>query len=181
MGQTIYIQMEYLSSFRAHCIDYRLTEPDVIRFGIDICTALTACHAKGILHRDIKPSNILMDKNGVYKLSDFGVAKNIAKTMSHMSVKGTYSYMAPEIFFSQKIDQRVDIYSLGLTLYRLMNRNREPLLSLEKQIIYYKDREIAFQRRINGEAFPAPIDASAEFSDIILKSHTSVMRKEIML
>lgn len=170
LGWDIYIRMEYLMTFDQNYLDAQMDESNVIRVGIDICTALSACHAHGIIHRDIKPDNILVSHDGEYKLGDFGVAQNVSKTLGTTSIKGTYSYMAPEVYKGQRYDNRADIYSLGLVLYRLMNRNREPFVSTEKQILYYKDREEALKRRMNGEELPDPIDASPELNEIIRKA-----------
>ncbi|MDO5549226.1 MAG: leucine-rich repeat protein, partial [Eubacteriales bacterium] len=169
-GWNLYVLMEHLISFDVHCLHTELNEAKVIQIGLDICSALSTCHAKGILHRDIKPDNILVSRSGEYKLADFGMAKNISKTYGTMSIKGTFSYMAPEIYTGQKYNSRADIYSLGLVLYRLMNHNREPFVNTQKQVIYYKDKEEALSRRMGGEELPAPLDASLEFSEIILKA-----------
>lgn len=167
-GWNIFIQMELLTPFPEYCIDNTITEKDVISLGIDICTALSACHKHGIIHRDIKPDNILVTDDGHYKLGDFGLAKNISKTLHSMSMKGTYTYMAPEIYTGCQYDTRADIYSLGLVLYRLMNHNRDPLSNMDKQILNCEDREQALNRRMSGISLPAPVDASPELSQIIL-------------
>ncbi len=74
--------------------------------------------------------------------------------MSTLSKKGTYSYMAPEMYRGEQYDSRVDIYALGLVLYKLMNHNRLPFLNLEKQLITYRDKENALTRRMSGETPP---------------------------
>ncbi|MGM9924655.1 MAG: serine/threonine-protein kinase, partial [Bacillus sp. (in: firmicutes)] len=167
-GWNIFIRMELLTPFPEYCIDHTITEKDVISLGIDICTALSECHKCGIIHRDIKPDNILATADRHYKLGDFGLAKNISKTLHSMSIKGTYTYMAPEIYTGCQYDTRADIYSLGLVLYRLMNRNRDPFANMDKQILNCEDREEALNRRMSGVPLPAPIDASPELSQIIL-------------
>ncbi|MDO5785023.1 MAG: serine/threonine-protein kinase [Eubacteriales bacterium] len=170
IGQTVYIQMEYLNSFSQYCVDNELQESDVIRLGVDICTALSACHKKGIIHRDIKPDNIMVSKDGKFKLGDFGVAKTVSKTLSSLSIKGTFSYMAPEVYFGQRTNKQADIYSVGMMLYRLMNNNHDPFIDTDKKIVYHKDKEYAMQQRMSGEPLPFPVTASPEFGDIILKA-----------
>ena len=90
--------------------------------------------------------------------------------MSGFSKKGTYSYMAPEMYKGEKYDSRVDIYSLGIVLYRLMNHNRLPFMSLEKQFITYRDKENALNKRVAGEQMSAPVDAGTQFARIIMKA-----------
>lgn len=94
----------------------------------DVCSALKFAHENGILHRDIKPENILIDTRGHVKIADFGIAKllgeddpdNATLTMDG-AVLGTPKYMAPEqIETPGDVDQRADIYSLGVVLYELL-------------------------------------------------------------
>ena len=147
IGWDISIRMEYLTSFMDYCTGKEL-----------------------IIHRDVKPENIFVSRFGDFKLGDFGIAREQAHTMSNMSKKGTYSYMAPEIYKGEKYDSSIDIYSLGIVLYKLMNQNRLPFLSLDKQLITYRDKETALARRMAGEKMPVPVNASAAFSHIILKA-----------
>ncbi len=170
IGWGISIRMEYLTSFMDYCTGKELTEKEVIKLGCDLAMALIYCRKLNIIHRDVKPENIFVSRFGDFKLGDFGIAREQAHTMSNMSKKGTYSYMAPEIYKGEKYDSSIDIYSLGIVLYKLMNQNRLPFLSLDKQLITYRDKETALARRMAGEKMPAPVNASAAFSHIILKA-----------
>lgn len=170
IGWDISIRMEYLTSFMDYCTGKGLTEKEVIKLGCDLAMALIYCRKLNIIHRDVKPENIFVSRFGDFKLGDFGIAREQAHTMSNMSKKGTYSYMAPEIYKGEKYDSSIDIYSLGIVLYKLMNQNRLPFLSLDKQLITYRDKETALARRMAGEKMPAPVNASAAFSHIILKA-----------
>ena len=170
IGWDISIRMEYLTSFMDYCTGKELTEKEVIKLGCDLAMALIYCRKLNIIHRDVKPENIFVSRFGDFKLGDFGTARKQAHTMSNMSKKGTYSYMAPEIYKGEKYDSSIDIYSLGIVLYKLMNQNRLPFLSLDKQLITYRDKETALARRMAGEKMPAPVNASAAFSHIILKA-----------
>ncbi|MBQ6173836.1 MAG: serine/threonine protein kinase [Clostridia bacterium] len=167
---TIFIRMELLTSFPDWAQTHPMTEADVIRLGIDVCTALDYCEKAGIIHRDIKPSNIFVSGMRDFKLGDFGVARQLDRTAGIYSSKGTFPFMAPEVFHSRPYDHRADICSLGLVLHRLMNRNREPFIDLDKQMVYMKDREKATARRMQGEALPAPVDASPALAKVILKA-----------
>ena len=170
IGWDISIRMEYLTSFMDYCTGKELTEKEVIKLGCDLAMALIYCRKLNIIHRDVKPENIFVSRFGDFKLGDFGIAREQAHTMSNMSKKGTYSYMAPEIYKGEKYDSSIDIYSLGIVLYKLMNQNRLPFLSLDKQLITYRDKETALARRMAGEKMPAPVNASAAFSHFILKA-----------
>ena len=170
-GWTIFIRMEYLTPFPEYIQTHSMNEADVIRLGMDLCSALSACEKSGILHRDIKPSNIFVSSaTGQFKLGDFGIARRLERTGSIYSAKGTFPYMAPEVFHSRPSDHRADQYSLGLVLHHLLNRNREPFVDLNKQIVYIKDRETATTRRMSGEPIPPPADASPALSKVILKA-----------
>ena len=170
IGWDISIRMEYLTGFMDYCTGKELTEKEVIKLGCDLAMALIYCRKLNIIHRDVKPENIFVSRFGDFKLGDFGIAREQAHTMSNMSKKGTYSYMAPEIYKGEKYDSSIDIYSLGIVLYKLMNQNRLPFLSLDKQLITYRDKENALARRMAGEKMSAPVNASAAFSHIILKA-----------
>jgi eukaryotic-like serine/threonine-protein kinase len=88
-----------------------------------VCDALSVAHAHGIIHRDIKPANIMITSKGDVKVTDFGIARVIsgADTLAQTAaVLGTASYLSPEQAQSQPVDQRSDIYSLGVALYEMV-------------------------------------------------------------
>lgn len=170
IGWIVYIRMEFLTSFTEYLVTHQMEEPEVVKLGIDLCTALEFCEKTKIIHRDIKPENIFYSELGNFKLGDFGIARKMDRSLSVYSSKGTFSYMAPEVYRGEQYDQRADIYSLGLVMYRLLNANREPFLPKDRQMVYYKDREEALQRRMSGEAPDPPADCSAGLSRIILKT-----------
>lgn len=170
IGWEISIRMEYLTSFMDYCAEKQLTEKEVIQLGLDLSKALEYCRKLKIIHRDIKPENIFVSRFGDFKLGDFGIARELERTMSGFSKKGTYSYMAPEMYKGEKYDSRVDIYSLGIVLYKLMNHNRLPFMNLDKQFITYRDKENALNRRMSGEQMEKPADAGERLSAIILKA-----------
>lgn len=171
-GWNILIRMEYLTALTAYLKEHPLTEGDVIKLGYDICNALAYCEKLSIIHRDIKPGNIFVSKFGDFKLGDFGIAKHMEGATAEMSLKGTMNYMAPEIFRGEKYDSSVDIYSLGIVLYRLLNMNRAPFVphNLPLGKIPYSERERFNQRRLQGESLPNPIMASEPVAQIIQKA-----------
>ena len=103
-----------------------LAVDQVVEIGIALCDILAAAHADGIIHRDIKPSNVMLTVRGHVKLLDFGIAKNSAMGTSNLTLDagvpiGTFTYMAPEQFAApNQAKPPSDLYSLGLTLYRLI-------------------------------------------------------------
>jgi serine/threonine-protein kinase len=91
------------------------------RYSIQICAALELAHENNLIHRDIKPQNILIDKNEVLKVTDFGIAKfttgDITKTIN---ILGTAHYLSPEQAQGKILDNRTDIYSLGVLMYEML-------------------------------------------------------------
>lgn len=169
IGWDIYIRMELLTPFNVYICDKKMSEQEVIQLGCDICNALEVCERCKIIHRDIKPENIFINKLGCFKIGDFGTARTLESLTVSLSQKGTYNYMAPEVFKGELYDARVDIYSLGIVLYRLLNGNRLPFLS-EKQLLSPAERRTALDRRLGGEKLPAPSEASASMAEVIVQS-----------
>ena len=148
IGWDIYIRMELLTPFNTYICDKNLTEEQVIKLGTDICTALEICSQRNIIHRDIKPENIFVNDFGYFKLGDFGIARKLENMTGGLSQKGTYNYMAPEV----------------------VNNNKLPFLDSDKQILSPSERKNAVERRIRGEALPAPCNASAAMASLILRA-----------
>lgn len=188
IGWDIYIRMEYLTSFLEYCSEVQMTEKEILHLGIDICKALEYCQRENIVHRDVKPENIFVgfqmsETSSVgsapgmafsmqqeFKLGDFGIARELERSMGTMSKKGTFSYMAPEMYRGESYDRRADIYSLGIVLYKLCNRNRLPFVSLSKQLITYHDKESALNKRMSGAELPAPVESAPAFGQVILRA-----------
>ncbi|MCR4656570.1 MAG: protein kinase [Lachnospiraceae bacterium] len=169
IGWTIYIRMELLTPFNDYLADKTLTEKEVIQLGIDICSALELCARQKVIHRDIKPENIFVNQFGSYKLGDFGIARKLENVTGGMSQKGTYNYMAPEVEKGGQYDLTVDLYSLGLVLYRLLNHNLLPFLNCENQLSP-NGRMEAVRKRMDGAELLAPAQASPAMAQVILKA-----------
>lgn len=169
-GWTIYIRMELLTSLFKHAKCVSMTNYDILQLGIDVCKALEVCQNYKIIHRDIKPDNIFISDIGTYKLGDFGIARELEKTSAGLSKKGTKSYMAPEVYKGMEYNSTVDIYSLGVVLYRFMNDNRIPFVPLPPQPVKFADRERADMMRMSGQPMPEPVRASKNFAEVILKA-----------
>ncbi|MBQ4562697.1 MAG: protein kinase [Clostridia bacterium] len=170
IGWDIYIRMELLTPFTSYISDKILTESEVIKLSCDICSALDICARSNVIHRDIKPENIFVNKFGFFKLGDFGIARELENVTGALSHKGTLNYIAPEVAMGLEYDARVDIYSLGIVLYRLLNGNRLPFLNDDEQSKNPNTRKDAVEKRIRGERLPAPCDASPEMADLILRA-----------
>ncbi len=169
VGYDVFLRMELLTPLEKFKSGMKIE--DVVQLGIDIATAIDVINKHGLVHRDIKPQNIFVNSTGDYKLGDFGTARALKSEATAMSVKGTYNYMSPEVFNHKEAGNTVDIYSLGLVLYRLLNRNRLPFLPVDENVVITSDlSEQALARRFGGqEKIPAPIDADPSLSAIILK------------
>ncbi len=124
-----YLLMEYVDgvNLRQAMKVGRFTPAQALAIVPRICEALQFAHNEGILHRDIKPENILLDAKGRVKIADFGIAKLVGEpgkgTMltDQGAVLGTPHYMAPEqLEHPQDVDQRADIYSLGVVFYEML-------------------------------------------------------------
>jgi serine/threonine-protein kinase len=108
----------------------RIMPERAIDIAMDVCRALDAAHAQGVIHRDIKPGNIMLTPRGDVKVADFGIARVVttAETVAQTAaVLGTASYLSPEQAQGQPVDGRTDIYSLGCVLYEMVT-GRPPFL-----------------------------------------------------
>ncbi len=127
-GESVLMIMELIEGV---ALDARVKEGplplgDVFRITDDILSALAHAHARGIVHRDIKPSNIIVTPRGAPKLTDFGIATAAGDTRitrSGMAI-GSLAYMSPEQVMSRALDERSDIYSLGITVYEALTGRR---------------------------------------------------------
>jgi HEAT repeat protein/tRNA A-37 threonylcarbamoyl transferase component Bud32 len=95
-----------------------------IQFGIDMCNGMTVAHHVGIVHRDLKPANVLINQEGLLKIVDFGVAAAHREGDTQLTktgyVIGSPKYMAPEQILGKKVDERADIYALGVIMYEMV-------------------------------------------------------------
>ncbi len=133
-GDLLYIVMELLEGTNLYqrMRQEPLKQPEVVKVLAQACDALTAAHNKGVVHRDVKPENIFIEPGLRVKLGDFGIARmrrTDADGATQASVSGvrlgTPEYAAPELFdFQKHIDQRADLFSLGVVLYELLTGAR---------------------------------------------------------
>ena len=170
IGWDIMIRMELLTPLFQYCGENDLTPEVVLKMGIDLCKALELCANNGIIHRDIKPDNIFVSSNGDFKLGDFGVSRVLEETRIGLSLRGTYTYMAPEVYKGEAYGPRTDIYSLGLVLYKFLNGGRNVFLPAPGEPFTQEDEDRAFFRRMSGSDVQPPADGSDAFRSIVLKA-----------
>jgi serine/threonine protein kinase len=125
----------------------RLPWDQAVDIGLQICTALKSAHNAGIIHRDLKPSNLLLGKDGVVKLTDFGVAQLFASQRLTVTggVIGTAEYMSPEQTEGKRATKTSDLYSLGAVLY-VMLTGRPPFTGKTALDILRKHQVARFDR-----------------------------------
>ena len=121
------ISMEY---FPSHTLGSEIVNekplalPRAIQYGCDLATGMAIAHQAGIVHRDLKPANILINNEGLLKIVDFGVAAAHKEGDTQLTktgyVIGSPKYMAPEQILGKKVDERADIYSIGVILYEMI-------------------------------------------------------------
>jgi eukaryotic-like serine/threonine-protein kinase len=138
-----------------------------VKFGIDIATGMAVAHQAGIVHRDLKPANVLIDNDSLLKIVDFGVAAAQSQGDTQLTktgyVIGSPKYMAPEQILGKKVDERADIYSLGVILYELLT-GVPPYSRGDHMSVMYQ--------HVQGKARP-PIDINKELpqdlNDLVVK------------
>ena len=170
----IYILMEYLTPLNDYIHTKTFTVRDVLRIGFDILNGVASCHKNGIIHRDIKDENIFYSNNGEYKLGDFGVSKVLKDSSKAESLKGTPNFIAPEVYLGKEsYSKSVDLYSLGIVLYRLLNYNRNPFLPQYPNQYFDEDEINAFDERLSGKIPPKPMFGGDKIGKVIVKSISS--------
>jgi HEAT repeat protein/tRNA A-37 threonylcarbamoyl transferase component Bud32 len=130
VGGSYAISMEY---FPSHTLGTEIANEKPMRaakavqYAIDICIGMSVAHQQGIIHRDLKPANLLINDAGLLKIVDFGVAAAAKSGDTQLTktgyVIGSPKYMAPEQILGKKVDERADIYSLGVITYEMLAGN----------------------------------------------------------
>ena len=165
------ISMEY---FPSHTLGGEVSDGKplalrrAVRLGMDVAKGMSVAHQVGIVHRDLKPANVLINDEGVLKVVDFGVAAAQHQGDTQLTktgyVIGSPKYMAPEQILGKKVDERADIYSLGVILYEMMTGTPP----------YHRgDHMSVMYQHVQGRARP-PIELNPALpqgiSDLIMKS-----------
>jgi eukaryotic-like serine/threonine-protein kinase len=173
----LYIQGNYAISmeyFPSHTLggevvnDKPVELKRAIQFGIDICTGMTVAHQVGIVHRDLKPANVLINQEGLLKIVDFGVAAAQREGDTQLTktgyVIGSPKYMAPEQILGKKVDQRADIYALGVILYEILT-GQPPYSRGDHMSVMYQ--HVQGKARVPQDVNPA---LPPGLSDLIVKA-----------
>ena len=164
----LYIQGSYAISmeyFPSHTLGGEVVNEKPVelkramQFGIDICTGMTVAHQVGIVHRDLKPANVLINQEGLLKIVDFGVAAAQREGDTQLTktgyVIGSPKYMAPEQILGKKVDERADIYALGVMLYEMVT-GRAAVFARRSHVGHVPARAGQGARAPGHQSRPAP-------------------------
>ena len=165
------ISMEY---FPSHTLgsevvnDKPIDLQRALQFGIDMCTGMTVAHQVGIVHRDLKPANVLINQDGLLKIVDFGVAAAHREGDTQLTktgyVIGSPKYMAPEQILGKKVDERADIYAVGVMLYEMVT-GVPPYSRGDHMSVMYQ--HVQGKARVPQDLNPA---LPPGFSDLVMKA-----------
>ncbi len=138
----LFIAMEFVEGKTLNDKKDSLSEKQKLEIGVQVAEGLAAAHEKGIVHRDIKPENIMIRKDGIVQIMDFGLAKlRSAEGASRLTragtTMGTMGYMSPEQVQGLDVDHRTDIFSLGVVLYELL-AGESPFKGMHDTAVMYE-------------------------------------------
>jgi eukaryotic-like serine/threonine-protein kinase len=138
----LFIVMEFIDGVTLRNNKQPLSEKRILDIGIQVAEGLGAAHEKGIVHRDIKPENIMIRKDGIVQIMDFGLAKlytssNVSRLTKAGSTVGTMGYMSPEQVQGMDVDHRTDIFSLGVVLYEML-AGESPFKGMHETAVLYE-------------------------------------------
>jgi HEAT repeat protein/tRNA A-37 threonylcarbamoyl transferase component Bud32 len=171
VGGSYAISMEYFPSHTlgAEIANEKPMAPKkAVGYGMDICIGMSVAHQQGIIHRDLKPANILINDSGLLKIVDFGVAAAAKSGDTQLTktgyVIGSPKYMAPEQILGKKVDERADIYSLGVIMYEMLAGNPPYSRGDHMSVMY---------QHVQGKAQPlneANPKVPREIADVVTKT-----------
>ncbi|HTY36026.1 MAG TPA: protein kinase, partial [Bacteroidota bacterium] len=135
----VFIAMELIDGQTLRDSKQSFSVKQTIDVGIQVADGLAAAHEKGVIHRDIKPENIMLRKDGVVQIMDFGLAKlrGASRLTREGTMVGTVGYMSPEQVQGQELDHRSDIFSLGVVLYEMFS-GESPFKGVHETAIIYE-------------------------------------------
>ncbi len=139
--------------------DHHLQPPDALKIVHQTAQGLSAAHDRGVIHRDVKPANLMVSQRGQVKIADFGIAlanaDMNAKLTSVGEMVGTPGYLPPELLLGHAVDQRSDVYALGVALFEMLT-GRTPFsdASVYKLMLDVVQTEVPDIREINAEIDP---------------------------
>jgi serine/threonine protein kinase len=137
---TLFICMAYYEgeTLKKKVTSNQLSVTSAIDISVQIAQGLTKAHEKGIVHRDIKPANLFVTNDGILKILDFGLAKlaGVTKLTKPGTTLGTVAYMSPEQMQGEEVDQRTDIWALGVVIYEMLT-GKLPFKGEYEQAVMY--------------------------------------------
>ena len=138
----LFIAMEFVDGKTLSDKKGTLSDKQKLEISAQVAEGLAAAHEKGIVHRDIKPDNIMIRKDGIVQIMDFGLAKlyasgNVSRLTKAGTTLGTMGYMSPEQIQGQDVDHRTDIFSLGVVLYELF-AGASPFKGMHEAALVYE-------------------------------------------
>jgi len=138
----LFIVMEFVEGKTLKDKRDSISEKQILEIGIQAAEGLAAAHEKGIVHRDIKPENIMIRKDGIAQIMDFGLAKlysgsEVSRLTKAGTTMGTMGYMSPEQVQGLDVDHRTDIFSLGVVLYEMF-AGESPFKGMHETAIMYE-------------------------------------------
>lgn len=169
-GRLILLKLENAKSLTEIIKELSFTPDEILRLGINVCSALAKCREFGYIYPNLKPENIMFTEDGRCKLGDFGTFSCLEPAKTSVSYKRTQYYMAPEFIKSGNINCTADTYSLGLVLYMLANRNRLPFTEPYPEKVTVSSLNEATQKRMSAQQLERPRFASDELWCIIRKA-----------
>ena len=165
IGFEIYLLSEKWTTLVSYISENAMTHLRALNLGLDLCSALCDLRAHGLIHRNIKPENIYLNGLNGFMLGDLGTARIDQLKYCTMPDHMISEYTAPELSdILGPFNTTVDIYSVGMVLYRILNGNHGPFED-EKT-----SPKAANKRRVSGEALPAPLYSDYELTEIILRA-----------
>ncbi len=170
IGWDVLIKMPLLTPLMSamNGLSPRELSDTVLHVGRDISGALVFCGTQKLLHRDIKPQNVFVNAAGNFMLGDFGVAGLYEEIWNGAGTStGVSAFLAPEICNRQAYGPKADVYSLGLTLYYLLNERRLPFLPLPPAMVTPELANQALSRRLKGEPLPPPKNGDPKLKTLI--------------
>lgn len=165
VGFDVYLLAEERLTLEQYLLPNQITHISTINLAMDLCSALNDLRAAGLIHRNVKPSNIFLNTQGHFMLGDMGIARIEQLKYCSMPESMLSPFSAPELFeLMANVNETIDVYSVGLILYRIYNGNHAPFED-EKTSAKGADK-----LRITGHELPAPMFADYEMTEIILKA-----------